>query len=169
VQILHFPSLAEPQFFGCASAFVDALAGELNAATMYLRKLLGQPKGAAFAFEMSLDTHRYGALMVLDRWAGLVHAYGPHLRLARHQSVVDEAPARVQTAENILGRTNDILDATDRYAGEVVEACVLAWHSLDATFAEERAAAEQMMILGPMLPEDFQQARRVFAQDLAAR
>jgi hypothetical protein len=169
VQILRFPSLAEPQFFGCATAFVDALTAELNAAALSLRKLEGQTKGAAFAFEIALDAHRYGALMVLDRWAALVHAYGPHLRLSRYQNVIEETPARVQTAENLLGRANQLLDATERYSGEVVEACLLSWRSLDTTFAEERAAAEQMLKLGPMLPDEFQQARRVFAQDLAAR
>jgi hypothetical protein len=169
VQITRFLSLSEPQFLGCVSAFVDSLTGELNSAAIYLRKLEGQPKGAAFAYEMSLDTHRYGALMVLDRWATLVHTYGPHLQLTRNQSVIEETPGRVQTAENILGRTNDVIDATARYSGEVVAACVLAWQSLGTTFVEERQAAERMMSLGPMLPDDYKQARRVFLEDLAAR
>jgi len=169
MQITRYPSLTEPQFLGCVSAFVDSLFGELNAAAMYLRKLEGQPKGAAFAYEMSLDTHRYGALVVLDRWATLVHAYGPHLRLAKGQETIDEAPGRVQSAENILGRTNQVIDATEHYSGEVVAACLLAWQSLQTTFAEERALAEQMMKLGPMLPEEFQKARRVFWEDLAER
>src|SRR5689334_20604934 len=111
------------------SAFVDSLFGELNSAAMYLRKLEGQPKGAAFAYEMSLDTHRYGALMVLDRWATLVHAYAPYLRLAKNQEIIDQASGRVQTAENILGRTNQVIDASEQYASEVVEACLLAWQS----------------------------------------
>jgi hypothetical protein len=169
VQILRFTSLSEPQFFGCASAFVDALDGELNSAAMCLRKLEGRPKGAAFAYEMSLDAHRYGALMALDRWANLVHAYGPHLSLSRHQRVLEETPARVQTAGNILGRANDIIDAAAQYTGDVVQACLLAWRSIDTTFAEERDATGRMMQLGPMLPDDFQKARRIFFADLAAR
>jgi hypothetical protein len=169
VQITRFLSLSEPQFLGCVSAFVDSLTGELNSAAIYLHKLEGQAKGAAFAYEMSLDTHRYGALMILDRWATLIHTYGPHLQLTRNQSVIEETPARVQTAENILGRTNDVIDATAQYSGEVVAACLMAWQSLGTTFAEERQAAERMMSLGPMLPDDFKQARRVFLEDLAAR
>jgi hypothetical protein len=148
---------------------VDSLTGELNAAALYLRKLEGQPKGAAFAHEMSLDTHRYGALIVLDRWATLVHTYGPHLQIGKHQSVVDETAGRVQTAENILARTNDVIDASAQYSNDVVSACVLAWQSLGTTFAEERRAAEQMQSLGPMQPDDFRQARRIFLEDLAAR
>jgi hypothetical protein len=169
VQITRFLSLSEPQFLGCVSAFVDSLTGELNSAAIYLHKLEGQAKGAAFAYEMSLDTHRYGALMILDRWATLIRTYGPHLQLTRNQSVIEETPARVQTAENILGRTNDVIDATAQYSGEVVAACLMAWQSLGTTFAEERQAAERMMSLGPMLPDDFKQARRVFLEDLAAR
>ena len=169
MQITRFLSLSEPQFLGCISAFVDSLTGELNSAAIYLRKLEGQVKGAAFAYEMSLDTHRYGALMVLDRWATLVHTYCPHLQLTRDQSVMEETPARVQTAEDILGRTNDVIDATPQYSSEVVTACLMAWQSLGTTFAEERQAAQRMMSLGPMLPDDFKQARRVFLEDLAAR
>ena len=91
MQITRFLSLTESQFLGCVSAFVDSLFGELNSAAMYLKKLEGQPKGAAFAYEMALDTHRYGALMVLDRWANLAHTYGPHLTLAKHEAILDEA------------------------------------------------------------------------------
>ena len=169
MQITRFLSLSEAQFLGCVSAFVDSLTGELNSAALYLRKLQGQPKGAAFAFEMSLDTHRYGALMVLDRWATLINTYGPHLQLSRDRAVIDETPGRVQTAENILGRTNDLIDASEQYSGDVVAACLMAWQSLSTTFAEEKKAAERMMTLGPMLPDDFKQARRVFLEDLAAR
>jgi hypothetical protein len=55
VQITRYASLSEPQFLGCVSAFADSLTGELNSAAMYLRKLEGQGKGAAFAYEMALD------------------------------------------------------------------------------------------------------------------
>lgn len=169
MQITRFLSLSEPQFAGCVSAFVDSLTGELNAAALYLKKLEGQPKGAAFAYEMSLDTHRYGALMVLDRWATLVNTYAPHLESAKYRSVIDETPARVQTAENILGRTNDVIDATSQYSGEIIAACLMAWQSLNTTFQEERKAADQMAQLGPMQPEDYRQARRIFLEDLALR
>ena len=72
LRITRYPNISEPQFFGCVSAFVDSLSGELNAATMSLRRLAGSRKGSAFAYEMTLDTHRYGALIVLDRWSTLV-------------------------------------------------------------------------------------------------
>ena len=169
VQITRHTSLSEPQFLGCTSAFVDALFGELNAAAMYLRKLEGQAKGAAFAYEMALDRHRYGALTVLDRWAELARAFGPHLRLSRYPAVVSEAPARVQAAEEILARANQLIDAADLYASDVVTACTLAFQSLATTFAEERRAAEQSAQLGPMLPEEFKEACGIFRQDLAAR
>jgi len=50
-----------------------------------------------------------------------------------------------------------------------VEACVLAFQSLAGTFAEERLAASQSAQLGPMLPDEFKQARGIFLRDLAAR
>ncbi len=169
MQITRFPSLSEAEFLGCVSAFVHSLEGELNAAALYLQKLAGQSKCAAFAYEMSLDTHRYGALMVLDRWATLVGTYAPHLRLDGHQEIIDETPGRVQTAENILGRINDVIDAAAQYSHEMTEACLLAWKSLHTTFAQEREAARRMLSLGPMLPQEFQKTRRIFWQDLAQR
>jgi hypothetical protein len=51
----------------------------------------------------------------------------------------------------------------------MVEACLMAFQSLSATFGEERAAAEQNAKLGPMLSEDYSSARRIFLEDLAAR
>jgi hypothetical protein len=169
VQITRYANLTEPQFLGCTSAFVDALFGELNAAAMYLRKLEGRPKGTAFAYEMSLDRHRYGALTVLDRWAALISAFGPHQRLSRHQTVIDQGRARVLAAEETLGRANAVIDGAEQYSKEVVEACLLAFQSLAASFEEEREAAGQSLKLGPMLPEDFKQARSIFLADLAAR
>jgi hypothetical protein len=169
VQITRYASLSEQQFLGCVSAFADALTGELNSAAMYLRKLEGQAKGAAFAYEMSLDRHRYGALTVLDRWGALVAAFGPHVSLGRYPGIIAEAPARVRTAESILESANQLMDAADRYASDVVEACVLAFQSLAATFAEERQAAAQSAQLGPMLTDEFKQARGIFLGDLAAR
>jgi hypothetical protein len=169
VRITRFPSLSEPQFFGCVAAFVDSLSGELNAAAMALRRLEGTSKGAAFAYEMTLDTHRYGALIVLDRWSTLTGAFGPHLRLSRRPAILKDAATRVRTAETILTTANDLIDASDRYSAAIVEACVLAFQSLNTTFAEERAETEQSAKLGPMLPEDYKDARRIFLEDLAAR
>ena len=169
MQITRHANLTEPQFLGCASAFVDALAGELNAAAMYLRKVEGRPKGAAFAYEMSLDRHRYGALTVLDRWAALVRAFGPCLKISRYQAIIDEAPVRTAAAEEMLARANEVIDAAGEYSSEVVAACVLAFQSLTTTFAEERRAAEQSALLGPLLPEEFREARAMFLHDLAAR
>ena len=169
LRITRFPALSEAQFFGCTAAFVDSLSGELNAAASALRRLEGQQKGAAFAYEMTLDTHRYGALIVLDRWSTLLGAFGPHLQLSRYQTIVGEGGLRVRTAESILGTANNVLDSADRYSSEVVEACLLAFQSLQTTFAEERNEADQSAKLGPMLPEDYTSARRIFLEDLAAR
>lgn len=169
MRITRFPALSEAQFFGCTAAFVDSLFGELNAAAGSLRRLQGQAKGAAFAYEMTLDTHRYGALIVLDRWSTLVGAFGPHLQLSRRQSIVGSGPARIRDAESILGTANQLLDASGTYAPAVVEACTLAFQSMHTTFSEERAEAEQSAKLGPMLPEDYTSARRIFLEDLAAR
>ena len=106
MRITRYPNISEPQFFGCVSAFVDSLSGELNAATMSLRRLAGSRKGSAFAYEMTLDTHRYGALIVLDRWSTLVGALGPHLGIGRPADVIRRAGDRVHAAENILNPAN---------------------------------------------------------------
>jgi hypothetical protein len=169
VQITRYASLSEQQFLGCVSAFADSLTGELNSAAIYLRKLDGQSKGAAFAYEMSFDRHRYGALTVLDRWNTFVGAFGPHVALSHYPAIVQEAAARVRTAESILESANRLIDAAGEYSSGVVEACVLAFQSLATTFAEERQAADQSAKLGPMLPDEFKQARGIFLQDLAAR
>jgi hypothetical protein len=169
LRIARFPSLTEPQFFGCTAAFVDSLTGELNAATIALRRLEGKSKGGAFAFEMTFDTHRYGALIVIDRWSTLVNAFGPHMELSRRQTILTQGSARVGAAENILNTANRMVDAAPGYSSALVEACVLAFQSLNTTFAEERAEAEQSAKLGPMLPEDYTSARRIFLEDLAAR
>jgi hypothetical protein len=169
LRITRFPSITEPQFFGCVAAFVDSLSGELNSAAMALRRLEGKGKGAAFAYEMTLDTHRYGALIVLDRWSTLVGTFGPHLHLSRRQEIVGQAPVRVQAAENILARANNLIDSSERYSPEVVEACLMAFQSLNTAFTEEREEAGQSAKLGPMLPEEYKEARRIFLEDLAAR
>ena len=169
MRITRYPHISAPQFFGCVSAFADSLSGELNAATMSLRRLAGSRKGSAFAYEMTLDTHRYGALIVLDRWSTLVGAFGPHLEIGRHVDIIGRAAERVRAAEDILGRANRLVDAAPAYSEDVVEACVVAFQAVDDVFAEERAEAEQSGRLGPMLPEEYKQARRIFLEDLAAR
>ena len=169
MRITRFPSLTETQFLGCTAAFVDSLEGELNAASLALRRLQGQPKGAAFSYEMALDSHRYGALIILDRWATLAHTFGPHLALSGRREIVDEAAARVRSAENLLERVNQLIDAAPAYSTELVEACALAFQSLQQTFAQEQEAAEQNARLGPMLSEEYLEARRIFLEDLAAR
>lgn len=169
LRITRYPSLSEAQFQGCISAFVDSLAGELNVATAALRRLEGRAKGGAFAFEMEFDTHRYGALIVLDRWSAVVAAFGPHVALQRGQSIIDEAPERVRAAENTLSRANAMVDAAEKYAPVIVEACALAFRSISGVFQEEREETERAAKLGPMLPEEYREARRIFLEDLAAR
>jgi hypothetical protein len=169
LRITRYPSISEPQFFGCVSAFVDSLTGELNSAMIALRRLEDRTKGSAFAYEMTLDTHRYGALIVLDRWATLVNAFAPHLQLSRHPSILDEGTRRVTAAEEVLTRMNQVIDAAERYGVELIGACELAFQSVSSTFGEERAEAEQSAKLGPMLPEDYREARQIFREDLAAR
>ena len=169
MRITRYPSIGEAQFFGCVSAFVDSLSGELSAAALSLGRLAGNRKGSAFAYEMTLDTHRYGALIVLDRWSALVVAFGPHLEIGRHPDIVGRAAERVRAAEDILGRANMLLDAAPAYSEEVVEACVTAFQAVNGVFAEERAEAEQSGRLGPMLSKEYKEARRIFLEDLAAR
>jgi len=136
---------------------------------MALRRLSGRAKGAAFAFEMSLDTHRYGALIVVDRWSTLTGTFGPHLALARHPDILARAAERVRSAEEILGRANMMMDAAPDYSEQLVEACAMAYQTVGGIFAEERAEADQSAKLGPMLPEDYRDARRIFLEDLSAR
>jgi hypothetical protein len=158
LRITRFLSLTDSQYAGCVSAFLDSLAGELNAATMYLRKLEGKAKGSAFAYEMSLDGHRYGALIVLDRWSAVVAAFKANF------------PAEgIRGAEELIGRANQVLDAAESYSIEVVEGCALAYQSALSAFSTERAAADRYAQLGPMLPEDYRQARQIFLEDLAVR
>jgi hypothetical protein len=169
VRITRYPNLTPPQFYGCVTAFVDSLTGELNAAASELRRLEGLRKGGAFAYEMALDQHRYGALIVLDRWSTLVAAFGPHLDLPRRGEIVDLAARRVGDAQQVLERANQLLDAAESYSPDVVAACLLAWQSLGMAFSQERDEADDSAKLGPMLPEEFREARRIFSEDLAAR
>ena len=169
MRIIRFPSISENQFLGCTAAFVDSFFGELHSAAIALRRLEGKSKGDAFAFEMELDTRRYGALIVLDRWSSLVGTFGPHLQLSTRPGIIEDAPERIAGAEKILNRANQLIDAADHYGSELVEVCVTAFQTLKTTFTDERAAAEQWARLGPMQPEEYREARRIFLEDLAAR
>jgi hypothetical protein len=165
VQITRYTSLTPQQFLGCVAAFADALTGELNAAASALRRLEGKAKGSAFAYEMTLDTHRYGALIVLDRWLSLAAAFGAHLQ----HPIANAAPERVEGAERILTMTNQFIDSADRYSAAVVEAALVAFQTVSGTFGDERKSADDNAKLGPMLSEDYVSARRIFGEDLAAR
>ena len=134
-----------------------------------MRRLEAKKKGSAFAYEMTLDTHRYGALIVLDRWSTVLREFGPSLDLSRSRPILGEGPARIRSAENILNKINQLVDSSGTYSAELVEACILGFQSLQATFAEERSQSEQFAQLGPMLPEDYTAARRIFLEDLAVR
>lgn len=169
MQITRFLSLNENQFLGCVSAFTDTLSGELNSALNYLRRLEGKRKGSAFAYEMQLDKHRYGALIVLERWGDFTRTFAGHVELGSRQSMFDEAAVRVESAQQLLQRANLMLDQAALYGGEIVEACQMAYRTVELTFQEEQQAASQMASLGPMLSEEFKEYRRVFQGDLAER
>ncbi len=165
MRITRFPSISSQQFLGCVSAFADTLTGELNSAMIALRRLSGSKKGSAFAYEMTLDNHRYGALIVLDRWRTVCSAYGPHLE----EPIAESAPDRIHAAEQIMEQTNRLIDGSPAYADAMIEACQAAFHSVSGMFNQELESAAQNAKLGPMLSEDYTTARRIFLEDLAAR
>jgi hypothetical protein len=169
LHILRFPSLSEDRFRGCVAAFVDSLSGEFNAAAAALRRLEGQAKGSGFVHEIALDQHRYGVLIVLDRWGALVASFGPHLAQLRAAALVETAVERTHAAENIVLAANALIDEANRYDGAMSEACRAAFDSVMSLFAAERADAEAAAKLGPMLSADYNEGRRIFLEDLAAR
>ena len=169
MRILRYPTLSEAECLGCVSAFVDSLSSALEGMLTFLRRLQGQPKGAAFAFEMQLDSHRYGVMLILERWGELVHHFGPHLHNMKDASVLHDAPLRIQMSENLMIRTNRLIDATEQYHPELLHAAEQAAQTIVRTFNHERAAAEQTLNLGPLQPAEFGEARRIFLADLAAR
>jgi hypothetical protein len=173
LEILRHPSLTEAQYAGCVSAFVDSLAGELNAAATYLKRLQGSAKGAGFAHEIGLDRGRYGALLVLDRWRHLNTAFGPHLRPMLLDSslanVIAESERRVSAAEVILDRMNDMIDAAESYHPALIEAALLGLQQASRIFEQENQLAEKAAALGPLIPEEQKAARAVFRMDLAKR
>lgn len=169
MKITRLPSISEHQFVGCVAAFTDTLFGELHTAVIALRKLEGQTKGDAFAYEMELDQRRYGALIVLDRWSSLVGTFGPHLELSQRPGIIEDAQNRIAAADDILRRANQLIDAAPAYTSDLVEVCVTAFQTLKTIFNDERASTEQWSQLGPMQPEEYREARRIFLEDLAAR
>jgi hypothetical protein len=108
-------------------------------------------------------------MIVLDRWSALVGAFGPHLHLAARPEMLADAPTRIASAEGIMGAANQLIDAAENYSADLVQACLLAFQSIGGVFQQERASAEQSAKLGPMLPQDYREARRIFLEDLAAR
>ena len=136
---------------------------------MALRRLAGSRKGSAFAFEMTLDTHRYGALIVLDRWSTLVAAFGPHLEIGRHPEIIASAGERVRAAEEIVGRANMLVDAAATYSpggGSVRDGVSGPWTASSRKSARKRSNRASS---APCCLKSTQDARRIFLEDLAAR
>lgn len=169
MQINRFLSLNEIQFLGCTSAFIDTLSGELNSAITFLKRLEGKRKGSAFAFEMQLDQHRYGALIVLERWANFTRAFKGNVELGMHQPIFDQAVMRAESSQKILEQTNHVMDQAEFYTSDIIEVCAMAYRTVELTFQDERSAADKATSLGPMLPEEFKEYRRVFLGDLSHR
>jgi hypothetical protein len=169
LQITRFLSLNQNQFLGCASAFADTLSGELGSAVMCLRKLDSRMKGSAFAFEMQLDKHRYGAMIVLDRWAEFGRVFAPHSTLGPYQELIEQAEERATGAQRVIEKANRVIDDAEMYTSDIVEAVQMAYQAIESTFQEEREAASKMSSLGPMIPEDFKEYRRIFLGDLSLR
>lgn len=169
MQITRYLSLNEAQFLGCLSAFIDTLSGELNSALAFLRRMENRHKGSAFAFEMQLDKHRYGAMIVLDRWADFTAAFRGNVALGAHQDLFDQGAQKVQQSQRILEQSSQLVDNAPVYSSEVVEACAMAYRTIEFTFQDERKAADRATALGPMLPEEFKEYRRVFLGDLSER
>jgi len=118
---------------------------------------------------MQMDQHRYGTLIVLDRWAEFARAFRGHAELGARQPMLDQAAERAQSAQGVMERANRVLDDADFYSMEVVEACALALRTVELTFNEEKEAADQAASLGPMLSDEYKQYRSVFLSDLSQR
>jgi len=76
VRVARCPQFSDSRFFRCVAVLVDFLSGRLHAATVWLHRKVVNRKVSASACELTLDTHRCGALIVLDRWSTLVGALG---------------------------------------------------------------------------------------------
>ena len=106
MRITGCPQFSDSQFFGCVAVLVDSLSGRLHAATVWLHRKVANRKGSASACDLTLDTHRCGALIVLDRWSTLVGALRPHLEIEQPADVIRRAGDRVRAAEDILNPAN---------------------------------------------------------------
>jgi hypothetical protein len=169
LQIRRFLSLNEPQFLGCTSAFLDALDSEMQSAQAYLQRLVNQSKGRAFGFEMQLDKHRYGSLIVLERWAEFGSAFASTGMLGELQPLLEQARARATSAAGLIEKMNAMVDAADFYSPELIEACGMTFHAVGNIFRDEREAVQRLHALGAEPPEDFRHYRSVFTGDLAVR
>ena len=169
MRILRYPSLTEEQALGCLCAFTDALEAELKAAAQFLHRLQGQEKGRAFAFEMELDAHRYGVVITVDRWRQFAGAFGPHLAGTRMGALLENAPQSAEAATALMERLNEAVDSAPAYSGDLISACTSDLDRVLRLFDGALGQASETMSLGPMLSEDFREARRIFASDLASR
>lgn len=148
---------------------MDALDSEMRSALSYLQRLEDTMKGRAFGFEMQLDKHRYGALIVLERWAEFAASYAGTATVGGYQAMLTDARTRVNGAVKLLETVNRTIDAAEVYSGDIVEACGMAFHAVETTFQEEREAVQRVQALEAAIPEDYRHYRSVFAGDLAVR
>jgi hypothetical protein len=88
VRITRCRQFSDSRFYGCVAAVLDSLSGRLHAATMWLHRKVANRKVSASACELTLDTHRRGTLIVLDRRSTLVDALEPHLGIGRSADVI---------------------------------------------------------------------------------
>ncbi len=168
MQMLRFPEIAEAEFSGCLTAFVDALWAALEGVTLSLDRLRDRSKGSAFLFEMQMDQHRYGVLLVLERWTRLVDRFGAAAPAAAEDAVA-HAAARSATAAGLMEKLNHLIDGSERYSAEIAAAAAMTFGAIRSEFAAEHLLADRNEKLGPMLPEEYQRAKAVFRSDLLAR
>ena len=88
MRITRCRQFSDSRFYGCVAAVLDSLSGRLHAATMWLHRKVANRKVSASACELTLDTHRRGTLIVLDRRSTLVDALEPHLGIGRPADVI---------------------------------------------------------------------------------
>ena len=77
MRVTRCPQIGDSQFFACVAMLVDSLSGRLHAATVRLHRKAANRKGSASACDLTLDTHRCGAWIVLDRWDHTWESDGP--------------------------------------------------------------------------------------------
>lgn len=169
MRILRYPTLNEDEFAGCVAAFADSLSSAVEATRSFLNRLRGSQKGSAFAFEMQLDQSRYGLLLILARWTQFLDHFGSFFEAGKYASIVEQPLSRIQSAEDLIRRMNDVIDSGEDYGPDIQEAVRQALDALDLTFRPELEAATSLARLGPMLPDATTETRRVFLADLGAR